>query len=178
MQPLAHFQGSHEVSGVQQRCVGAGIKPGVAAPHAFDLQLVFFQVHFQQCRYFDFTTGGRLNLACAFGCITIEEVEASDGKVGGRHLGFFNNRLCRAVFVKGNHAVSFRIGDMVPKYCSTFAVSIGFHQQLGKRMPEEQVVPQNQGRWCPVEKILGQDVGLRQPVRAGLHNICQRYAPL
>ena len=44
LEPLALFDGSDELAGFEQAVVGAGVEPGIAAAHDFDVELALFEV--------------------------------------------------------------------------------------------------------------------------------------
>jgi hypothetical protein len=55
---------------------------------------------------------------------------------------------------------------------------VGRRQHLGQAVAEEDVVAQHHRRRRPVEEILRQEIGLRQPVGRRLHDIGEIQAPL
>ncbi|CAM3169368.1 hypothetical protein PANO111632_06240 [Paracoccus nototheniae] len=158
--------------------MGAGVQPGKAAPHAFDRQHAIMQIAFQQGGDLQLSAIRGLDRAGAFGRGAVEEIEAGDGIVRRGNLGFLDDRAGAHLIVEIHHAIAFRVRDAITKDRPAAVATVGGCQQFRQPVTKEDVVAQHHRGWRPVQKILGQDIGLCEPVGRGLDDPGEVDPPL
>ena len=158
--------------------MGAGIQPGKAAAHLFDRQTAVVQIAFQKRGDFQLAPIRRPDGPCPPGGGAVQEIKARDGKVRRRRLRLFDDRANLSVRLEIDHAIAFGIGYPIAEDRPALAPPIGVLQQLRQAMPEKDVVPQHHGRGRAGQEILGQEIGLGQPVGRGLGDPFEAQPPL
>ena len=158
--------------------MGAGIQPRIAAPHLLYRQQPIGQIHVQQRCDFQFPPCRRLHQLRPVRGAAIQKIQTCD-RIGRRRLGrFFDDLAHGAIGGEIHHAIAFGISHAIAEYRAALFHRIGGGQLFGQPMPKENIIAQHHRAGGTVQEILGQNIGLRQPVGAGLGNIGQRQAPL
>ena len=81
LQALMLFKRTDEITGVEQACMRAGVKPGKTAPHQADLQGSIRQIAFEQRGDLQFAARRWLDLRRALRSRTVKEIEPSHSKI-------------------------------------------------------------------------------------------------
>ncbi|MOA42678.1 hypothetical protein D3C78_1647480 [compost metagenome] len=87
-QPLALFNGMHEMTGFQQRVMGTGIEPGETTTQHFYIECLPLQVSAVDVGDFQLATVGRFDALGNLDNIVVVEVQA-----GYRIVGFWLQRF-------------------------------------------------------------------------------------
>ena len=157
--------------------MGPGVEPGVAPAHPLDIQPPLVQVGFQQGGDLQLAPRRRLHRPRPRGRVGVKEVKPGHGIVRRRDLGLLDDLDRPAIAVEGDHAVAFRVCDVIAEN-RRLGPRVRLLQHLGQAVAEEDVVAQDHRRRRAGQEILGQDVGLRQPVGTRLHDPFEPQPPL
>ena len=158
--------------------MGAGIKPGIATPHGFDRKLALVEIHLQKIGDLQLAPRRRLNLTGAHRRSAIQKIKPRHRVIRRRHLGFFNDLMRLSFAIKGDHAVTLGVGDVIAKDGAADLLGIRCRQKARQPMAKKDVIAQHQRRGRAREELFGQNKGLRQTIGAGLLHIGQADAPL
>ena len=178
LKPLPFFQCAHEIARIQKRGMGARVQPGIAAPHGFHLQGPFGQVGLQQFGDLKLSAFRRLDGAGPFRGGGVQKIKPRHRIARGWHGGLFDDLTRAAFLIKGHHAVPFGIGNVIAKHRTARRFPVRRVHQFRQAMPKEDVVAEDHGRGRPIQKLFGQNIGLRQTLGAGLHLIAEFNTPL
>ena len=108
----------------------------------------------------------------------VEHVDAGDREVRLRLRRLLLDREHPPVAVEGDHAVALRVGDLVAEDRAARRPLAGALQQLRQVVAEEDVVAEHHRRGGAVEEVLGQEIGLRQPLGPRLRDVLEAHPPL
>lgn len=158
--------------------MGARVQPGKAAAHAFDGQRPVMQIAFQQGRDLQLSAVGGRDGAGPFRRGAVQEIQSRHGIVRRRHGGLFDDGAGAHLVVEIDHAIALRVRHAIAEDRAAAVALIGRCQEFRQAVPEEDVVAQDHRGRAAGQEILGQDIGLRQTVGAGLDDIGEADAPL
>lgn len=175
---LPPLQRGDELARIEQRIVGAGVEPRIAAPHALDGERAGVEIEAVEV--------GDLELAARRGAqragvlddarvVVIEPRHRVAGAWRGRLL---LERQGPAAGVELDDAVPLGVADMVGEDRGARGPRPDPGQQFGHRVAEEDVVAENQRGRRVADEIGAEDERLGEPVGAGLLDIGQGHAPL
>ena len=156
----------------------AGVQPGDAAPHAGHPQAPFTQIVIVDVGYLQLAAGRGPDGAGHVHDAFVIEIQAGDGVVGARLLGFFFDAQGVAQLVEFHHAVAGRVADMIGEDRGPPVLPHGRFQQLVHAVAEKDVVAQDEAGRRARQKVLGQQEGLSQTVGMGLDDVGEGAAPL
>ncbi len=75
------LEGGNKVAGFEQRVMGTGIQPGIAAPHDLYRQTALLQVDAIEVGNFQLATRGRLDALGDLDHLLVVEIQARDGVI-------------------------------------------------------------------------------------------------
>ena len=108
----------------------------------------------------------------------VEDVDAGDGEVRLRLRRLLLDREHPALAVEGDDAVAVGVGDLVAEDRAALGPLAGALQEHRQVVAEEDVVAEHHGRGGAVEEVLGEDVGLREPLGLRLRDVLEAHPPL
>ena len=177
LEALAFFNGRDELAGFEQAIVGAGVEPGIAATHDFDVELSLLEVEAVEVGDLEFAAGRGLEVAGQIDDLVVVEVEAGDGVVGLGLLRLFFEAKHFAAGVELGNAVALGVMNMVGEDRCAGAALVGAAEDLVEVVAVEDVVTQHQGRVVVADEVGADDEGLGEAVRAGLDGVLQVDTP-
>ena len=172
------LQRGDELPRFEQAFVGAGVQPGVAAAHDFDVELALLEIQAVQVGDFVFAACGGFEALGQVHDLVVVEVQAGDGVAGLGGLGLFFEAQHFALGIEFGDAVALGVVHVVGKDAGALFALHGVAQQFVEVVAVEDVVAQHQGRGGVADKLLSNHKGLGQAVGAGLHGVLQVQAPL
>jgi hypothetical protein len=92
---LAVFDGGDELAGFKQRLVSAGVEPGHAASHPFDIQFAALEIHAVDVGDLQFAACRRLDRGGDVDDLVVVEVPPGDRVVGLRFQRLFLDAAAR-----------------------------------------------------------------------------------
>jgi len=95
--------------------VGAGVEPGVAAPHDLHIELAPVQVGLVDSGDFQLASGTGFDGLGDVDHLAVVKIQTGDGVAALRLERFFFNAVGLAVFIKGDDAVALGVLYMVGK---------------------------------------------------------------
>ena len=178
LEALAGLDGLDKGCGLQQGVVGAGVKPGVAAAHGLDVELVAREVGLVDVGDLELTAGRRLYCLRDIDDVLVVEIEASHGEIRLWLGWLFLEAHGLALLVKLDDAVALGIADVVGKDRRAVRLrsrALHHHSKVGA---VEDVVAQDERTALAREELLANQERLREPLRLGLHGVRDGDAPL
>ena len=173
---LAGFDHPDELRSVEQRFVGPGVEPGATAAEDLHVEPTPVQVGPVDVGDFQFTARRGLEIAGDLHHVVVVEVQAGHGEVGPRLPGLLFDLLRLALLVEDDHAVSFRVVNMVGKYLRAAGRGVALLQLLAQQMAVEDVVSQDQARRVAAYEVGPDDERLGQSARVWLFRITEIQA--
>lgn len=109
LEALAFLNGGDKLPSFKQAVVGAGIEPGIATAHDFDLEFLLLKVDAIDVSNFKFTAGAGFDVPGDVNDARVVEIEAGDGVTGLGLLGLFFDADGALVFVELDDTIAFWI---------------------------------------------------------------------
>ena len=178
LEALAGLDGLDEGGCLQQGVVGACVKPGVAAAHGLDVELVAREVGLVDVGDLELTARRRLDLLRDSDDVLVVEVKTRHGKVGLRRGWLFLEAHGLAPLVELDDAVALRIADVVGEDRRAVRLcgrALHHHGEVGA---VEDVVAQDERTALAREELLPDQERLCESLRLRLHGVRDRDAPL
>src|ERR1700730_2824737 len=116
---------SDELRGFQQRIVGSGVEPGVAAAELYNMHLPPLHVAPIDIGNLQLTTSGRAQLSRNVEHRIVIEVKSGDRPIGQEPGGLFDEINSASGFVEFYHAVLARLPDVIGEYGSAILARRG-----------------------------------------------------
>ena len=178
LEALAGLDGLDEGCGLQQGVVGAGVKPGVAAAHGLDVELVAREVGLVDVGDLELTACRWLYRLRDVDDVLIVEIEACHGEIRLRLGWLLLEAHSLAFLVELDDAVALRVADVVGK--DRRAVRLrgrALHHDSEVRAIED-IVAQDERTALARKELLADQECLRESLRLRLHGVRNRDAPL
>ena len=119
---LAFFERGDELAGFEQAVVRAGVEPGVAPAHDFDIELGLSQVAGVHIGDFQLATGAGADAGGDVAHLLVVEIKPGDGVVALGLLGLFFDAEGALGLVKLDHAIALGVGHVVGEDAGTFGL--------------------------------------------------------
>lgn len=178
LEALASLDGLDKGCGLQQGVVGAGVKPGVAAAHGLDVELVAREVGLVDVGDLELTACRRLYRLRDIDDVLVVEIEARHGKVGLWLGWLFLEAHSLAFLVELDDAVALGVADVVGKDRRAVRLRGRALHHDSKVGPVEDIVAQDERTALAREEFLTDQERLRKAFRLGLHGVRDGDAPL
>lgn len=178
LEALTGLDGLDEGCGLQQGVVGAGVKPGVAAAHGLDVELVAREVGLVDVGDLELTARRWLYRLRDIDDVLVVEIEARHGKVGLWLGWLLLEAHGLALLVELDDAVALGVADIVGK--DRRAVRLrgrALHHDSEVRAIED-IVAQDERTALARKELLADQECLRESLRLRLHGVRNRDAPL
>ena len=144
LETLPVLQSAHELRGLQQAVMRAGVEPGVAAAHALHVELAGLEIRLVDGGDLEFSAGGGLHVGGDVEDGIVVEVEAGDGPGGIRGLRLLDDLRGPADLVEADDAVGLGILDMVGEHRRAVRPCGGAGEQVAHAGAEKEVVAEDQ----------------------------------
>ena len=158
--------------------MGPGVEPGVAAAHYLNRELSLLEIKTIQVGNLQFSARRGFKALGKRNDLPVVEIETCNRVVGSGMFGLFFKGKDLSCGVKFGHAVSLRVVYMVGEYAGSRLPLAGIVKEMMKVVPVEYVVSQYQRASVLTNKVVANDEGLRQAIRAGLNGVLEAETPL
>ena len=178
LEALAGLDGLDKGCGLQQGVVGAGVKPGVAAAHGLDVELVAREVGLVDVGDLELTARRWLYRLRDVDDVLVVEIETRHGEIRLRLGWLLLEAHSLAFLVELDDAVALGVADVVGK--DRRAVRLRgrtLHHDSEVRAIED-IVAQDERTALAREELLADQERLREAFRLGLHGVRDGNAPL
>ena len=178
LEALASLDGLNKGCGLQQGVVGAGVKPGVAAAHGLDVELVAREVGLVDVSNLEFTTGRWLYRLRDVDDVLIVEIETRHREIRLWLSWLFLEAHGLALLVELDDTVALGVADVVGKDRRAVRLRGRALHHDGEVGAVEDVVAQDERTALTRKELLADQERLRKAFRLRLHGVRNGDAPL
>ena len=122
----------------------AGVQPGHATSHDFDLQLAFFKVNTIDIGDFQLTARGGLDTGCDVAHLLIIKIQSRDRVVGLGFRRLFLDADRATLRIKTHHTITLRVQHVISKHRRALRAGIRGSELRIQIMTVVEVVTQDQ----------------------------------
>src|SRR5467141_1455746 len=163
---------------MQKGFVRAGIKPGESTPENLNREIAARKVRPVELGDFEFAAGGRLEVCRQLDDIGIIEIQSGHRIVGLRFRGLLFKRCGSAIRREGDHAITFRVTNVICEHRRAFAAPASLLQTRDEVVTVKDVVAEDQSAMAPRNESAADNERLGQAIRAWLHLVLKVQSPL